>query len=356
MKPTVFLSLLLTAAAVADPLITSWRTDFSGRYARIVETTADEGALNSVTTWSHGQGTQAQPTYAGVSEVTATTTDVYVRASGLGAHIMGPWYLNAAKTNLFPNYPSNRSVIYRIPRNPGTVPTTKSLTGLGVIGLFVDGVSMFDSRDAFSYDTSAARDDSPNASNGVDGDDVWNRDAFVNESVTSDAANAHQAGANHHYHANPPELRHLLCDSVDYDEATNTYTENFSGEHSPILGWGSDGYPLYGPYGYSDPNDASSPVTRMHSGYQKRTITVRQTLPAHAARDQGYTSAESTTKHTLPATSSGPVVSTQHVLGQYLEDYDYLGDLGQTHGTDFDLDSHNGRFCVTPEFPEGAYA
>ena len=31
----------------------------------------------------------------------------YIHSTGLGSHIMGPWYLNAAKTNLFPNYPSN---------------------------------------------------------------------------------------------------------------------------------------------------------------------------------------------------------------------------------------------------------
>jgi hypothetical protein len=354
--------LLLASVAIsgADPLVTSWRTELSGRYARIFETTSGESALSSVTTWSRGQGRQDQPTYAGVSEVATTDTDVYVRATGLGAHIMGPWYLNANKTNLFPNYPDNLAVIYRIPRDPGTVPTTKTRTGLGRIGLFVDGVSMFDTRDAFSYDTSAAQDDNPMAGGGVNGDDVWNRDAYVNESVTFDAANAHQAGAHHHYHANPPGLRHLLGDSVDYDEATNTYSENFNGEHSPILGWVRDGYPVYGPYGYSDPNDASSPVARVRSGYRKRSITLRETLPAHAARDQGYTSGGSTAEFTLPANFYGPAVTagagSQYELGHYLEDYEYLGDVGQMQGVEFDLDLHNGRFCVTPEYPGGTYA
>ena len=45
---------------------------------------------------------------------------------------------------------------------------------------------------------------------------MWNRDAYVNESVTFDAAYAHQAGANYHYHANTPALRHLLADHVDF--------------------------------------------------------------------------------------------------------------------------------------------
>ncbi len=360
MKLPPTLLILLAATASADPLVTSWRTDLSGRYARLYQTAADEAAGAAVTTWNRGQGIQSQPTYAGVNEVAVTDTDVYVRASGLPAHVMGPWYLNAAKTNLFPNYPDNQALLYRFPRDPGTPPATKSLTGLGRIGLFVDGVSMFDSRDAFSYDTSAGQDDSPVAGAGVDGDGVWNRDAYVNEGVTFDAANAHQAGSNHHYHANPPGLRHLLGDSVDYDPAANTYSENFDGGHSPILGWVRDGYPVYGPYGYSDPGDPDSPVTRMRSGYRTRSITVRTTLPAHAARDQGYTAADSSAEYPLPANLHGPPVTagagSPYELGHYLEDYEYLGDVGFVQGLDFDLDLHNGRFCVTPEFPDGTYA
>ena len=39
-------------------------------------------------------------------------------ATGLAGHIMGPWYLDAAKTQNFPNFPSNTAKIYRIPRVP----------------------------------------------------------------------------------------------------------------------------------------------------------------------------------------------------------------------------------------------
>jgi len=354
------LSLVLTAPLQADPLINSWFTGNTGQYARLYENTATEsaGPGAAVTTWDRGQGTQAQPTYAGVHEVSYTETDVYVRSTGLGGHIMGPWYLNAAQTNLFPNYPANQAVIYRIPRDPGTVPTTKTPTGGGRIGMFVDGVSMFDSRDAFSYINATGSDGSPMG--GSRGDGVWNRDAYVNESVTFDAANAHQAGAQYHYHANPTALRHFLGDSVDHDASANTYTENFNGAHSPIIGWVGDGYPVYGPYGYMDPLDPASAIVRMRSGFQKRNITVRQTLPAVAARNQGYTPAGSTTEFTLAPNEYGPPVTagagSQYELGHYLEDYEYLGDLGQTLGADFDLDEHNGRFCVTPEFPEGTYA
>lgn len=347
---------LVARADAQDPRVTSWHMEGSGQYARLYPTLADETNGNAVTTWSRGQGTQAQPVYGGVHEVSSSNDWVYIRTTGLGTHTMGPWYLNAARTNLFPNYPSNRAVTYRIPRVPA-VPATKTLTGLGAIGYFVDGVAMFDSRDAFSYSTANGADAAPGTA--FTGDGVWNRDAYVNEGITFDAANAHQAGPQYHYHANPPALRHQLGDHVDYNAATNRYTENASAlHHSPILGWVRDGFPIYGPYGYSDPNDPTSGVRRMTSGYQKRdgsngstdlAVTGRTTLPAWAALAQNRSA-------TLPANRFGPAVSTQQVLGHYLEDYDYKGDLGMTQGVDFDLDPYNGRFCVTPDFPGGTYA
>jgi len=353
------LVLLCCTAAVAvggDPLIDSWFTAGSGRYARVYPTLADEAAGNARTTWSRGQGVQSQPVYAGVHEVSFSDDWVYIRTTGLGSHVMGPWYLDLAKTNLFPNYPSNRATLYRFPRNP-VVPTAKTLTGLGAIGYFVDGVAMFDSRDAFSYSVANGADASPGTT--YAGDGIWNRDAYVNEGVTFDAANAHQAGPQYHYHANPPALRHQLGDHVDHDPATNSYTENASNpRHSPILGWVRDGHPIYGPYGYSDPLNPHSAVRRMISGHLKRdgshgstrlAVTGRTTLPTWAAAAQGR-------PMSLTSAQFGPPVSSQHPLGHYLEDYDYKGDLGMTQGIDFDLDLHNGRYCVTPEFPGGTYA
>ena len=56
-----------------------------------------------------------------------------------------------------------------------------------------------------------------------------------------------------------------------------------------------------------------------------------------------------------------PAVSSSYPLGRYMEDNDYLGDhqflpAKYQQGTDFDLDEYNGRWCVTPEFPNGTYA
>ena len=151
----------------------------------------------------------------------------------------------------------------------------------------------------------------------------------------------------HHYHVNPPALRHLLGDHVDYDPDANVYSENASDlHHSPILGWVADGLPIYGPYGYSNPMDPESGIRRMIPGYQQRDGTNgtdnlvddgRRKLPAWASRVQ-QRDAE------LPAALHGPDVSEAYILGHYLEDFEYLGDLGFEQGNDFDL---NEQMCAS---------
>ena len=173
------------------PLVTSWFTANSGEYARIYPTLADQTAQASVTTWSRGTGVQSTPAYSDVQQVDYSTNWVYIHTSGLASHTMGPWYLNATKTNLFPNYPSNTATTFRFPRTP-VIPATKVNTGLGAIGRMVNGVSMFDCRDAFSYSNTNGADATPGGS--FTGDGIWNRDAYHNESVTFDSAYAHQAG------------------------------------------------------------------------------------------------------------------------------------------------------------------
>lgn len=359
--PILSTALALAATAItaqaADPQLDSWQTANTRRYARIYTSDAARLAGTTVTTWSRGTTAQATPSYAGVIQVSSSVNWIYVRSSGLGSHVMGPWYSNAAHTQEFPSYPANTSVLYRIPRTP-TFPTTKTLTGLGAIGYFVDGVAAFDNRDAFSYATASATDASP--VNGLRGDGVWNREAYANEGVTFDPAFAHQAQTNHHYHANAPAVRYALGDHVDFNSTTKLYTESTAAvtAHSPIVAWLADGLPVYGPYGYASPMDAKSGLRRMTSGYVKRdgtngttnlAATGRTTLPAWAARAQNRSA-------TLPANVYGPAVNAAYALGHFIEDYDYLGDLGKTQGTDFDLNECNVRFCVTPEFPAGTWA
>ena len=358
------LILLITLTNIyGDPLLSSWDLSASRQYARIYQFQSDIDNQQSFTTWDHptGNGDQQEPAYSGIHEVSYNEDFVYVRTTGMGAHIMGPWWRNrtnsTADNQIFVNWPGSTETIVSFPIRTNLasppVPANRTETSGGPIGLFVDGVSMYDSRDAFSWDASENQDEQPNSPNTVQGDGYWERDAYINEGQTFDAANGHAANEQYHYHANPPALRYRLGDSVDYDSTSNTYTEAPNGKHSPILGWVRDGLPIYGPYGYDDPMDPDSSIRRMISGFQPRADlasigSLRDSYPDWALRHQEVTA--------LPSGQEGPAVSAAFPRGHYLQDYEYLGDLGQTQGLDFDLDEYNTRMCVTPEFPNGVRA
>jgi len=351
------LAISCVSTFAADPQLESWQTANTRRYARIYQTDAARLAGTSVTTWTRGTTSQTTPSYAGVIQVSSSASWVYLRTTGLGTHVMGPWYLNTAKTQNFPSFPANSGTLVRFPRTP-TIPAAKTLTPAGPIGYFVDGVAAYDNRDTFSYINASGADGSPTG--GGRGDGVWNREAYANEGVTFDPAFAHQAMTSHHYHANAPAVRFALGDHVEFNPATKIYTESTAPvtKHSPIVAWLADGLPVYGPFGYASPMNAASGLRRMTPGFVKRdgangTTNLisagRTTLPAWAARVQNRSA-------TLPTNVTGPAVSPAFPLGNYLEDYDYLGDLGKIQGTDFDLNEYNVRFCVTPEFPNGTWA
>ena len=113
--------------------------------------------------------------------------------------------------------------------------------------------------------------------------------------------------------ANPKKLRVELGDNLDSADSEPTIKT-----HSPIIGFAYDGNPIYGPFGYSDPLDATSTPIRMTSSYSLR-----------GDRDRGPS-------------------ETDYPLGSFIDDYKYSHRTGS-------LDENNGRFCVTPEFPEGTY-
>jgi len=335
--------LMSIVTATADPYVNSWLTSDSGNYARIYTNNTMQASGAAITTWSNGAQTQSSPTYSGVQEIYSSSSAIYIRSSGLATHVMGPWQNGA-----FPNLPVNTKTFWRFPRT-NSVPVTKTLTPGGPIGYFADGVAMFDSRDAFYW----------NGSIDTQGTGDWNRDAYVNEGPTFDPAYAHQPqDGTHHYHASPIALRYQLGDHVDFNAATDTYSESTNAvtKHSPILGWVADGFPVYGPYGFSSASNSASGIRRMISGYVLRngqlgsenlTNVGRAFLPQWAVRLYGVSS----------NVLAGPTTSgTNYPVGRYMEDNDYLGDLGKTKDVDFDLDENNGRWCVTPEFPGGTYA
>lgn len=112
------------------------------------------------------------------------------------------------------------------------------------------------------------------------------------------------------------------------------YTYATSTAHSALIGFAFDGYPIYGPYGYSSANVSTSSIKLMVSSYKTRSITARTSLSNGT---------------TLTSTYYGPTINTTYPLGSYIEDYEYSSGLG-------DLDEYNGRYCSTPEYPSGTYA
>ena len=87
-----------------------------------------------------------------------------------------------------------------------------------------------------------------------------------------------------------------------------------SDQHSPIIGWAYDGNPIYGPYGYI--TKAGGIVSQMRSGY---SLSIDATRPPTSIWGEGF----------------------------FVEDYTYSDVVDETV-----LDENNGRFCVTPEYPD----
>lgn len=264
-------ALALSASALAQPVpvIESW----------VLNTTSQTGYGNIA---------------SNVQLVQYTTTDVYVTCTCIPGYDIGPWAGN-------PNTPANQNFCFKITRSPQANTGTLITTGLGHIGVWSNGVSIFNAKDAFSYNNQG----------------IWNQDALVNEGSSFDNCLGHPApNGEYHHHVNPTCL---------YDDLNSQM-------HSPIIGYAFDGYPIYGAYGYTNPMQPGA-VSRMRSGYALRNITQRTSLPNGT---------------TLQASQYGPAVSGTSPLGKYIEDYEFLGNG--------DLDEHNGRFCITPEYPNGTYA
>ncbi|HVV01474.1 MAG TPA: YHYH protein, partial [Verrucomicrobiae bacterium] len=352
--------LAFVATASADPQLTSWLTKNSGQYARLYETTSAEAQGRVVTTWTN----QSLPSYADIAEIASSANWVYIRYPDLASYNMGPWLTPGG--GVFQFWPKNQHGLARFPRHPAQQTGTKTITGTGYSGNYVNGMAIFNALDGKAWDGGALVMGPHNKATYY-----WHRNAPVGESFNFDAGLGHQNPAGvYHTHQNPIALRFQLGDHVDFDSSNKAYSEdtNAPTRHSPIIGWSYDGYPIYGPYGYSSATDPDSGIRRMVSGYVQRdgtggtdeVSTNRGVIPAWYAR---FRQAHFGGAYSTAAGTNRPAVNSTYPVGTFAEDFSYLGDVtnpatGEIYqqGTDFDLDVYNGRYCVTPEFPEGTYA
>tara|TARA_B110000444_G_scaffold259707_1_gene304352 strand:+ start:1155 stop:2135 length:981 start_codon:yes stop_codon:yes gene_type:complete len=150
----------------------------------------------------------------------------------------------------------------------------------------------------------------------------WNIEALGHDTFDfgDDINHAHvQPNGSYHYHGMPELLIEFLGDN----------------QGMTLVGWASDGFPVYARYGYSNADDSSTQVIALQTSYRLKSEP-----------DVGRPAI-------LTSLIGGPVKGTTNpnteiLMGAFTQDYEYVVGLG-------DLDQCNGRFGVTPEFPNGIY-
>ncbi len=132
----------------------------------------------------------------------------------------------------------------------------------------------------------------------------WNYEAKSSSiDLGLDMHNAHvQPNGSYHYHGLPTGLMQKL---------------GGDGKKMLLVGYAADGFPIYTSYGYSVATNATSPLRKMRSSWQLK--------PGERTR--------------------GPAGKYD---GKFTADYEFIKDSG-------DLDECNGRFGMTPEYPQGSY-
>jgi hypothetical protein len=267
---------------------------------------------------------------ANVQTVQYDATWVYVSATGIPAYITGPFQDGN------PSLATAQNKIFKIPLNPTQNTGTATATTGGNIGIFKNGVALFDYRDGVAWNNTTGAlcggPGNPTCPGGPTATQAWNRDAIPAERGGFDCAKAHPAMGNYHHHQNPSAFNldltvlSTVCDTYPSD---GLYVINPS-QHSPLLGYAYDGFPIYGAYAYTN-TDGTGAVTRMKSSYQLKSYPT-------GLRTNG------------PAINQ--VLGTQTFFnGYFREDYEYVAHPGDPTY----LDEHNGRVCNTPEYPASLY-
>lgn len=260
---------------------------------------------------------------ANVQSVKYSANSVYVTTHGIPAYITGP-FLDGN-----PSLATDQNAIYKLPLNPVQNSGTPTATTGGNIGIFINGVSLFDYRDGVAWNNTTQAlcggPGNPPCPGGPTATQAWNRDAIPAEKGGFDCNKAHPAMGNYHHHQNPSafnldlQVISTICNTYPAD---GLYVIN-TNTHSPLIGFAYDGFPIYGAYAYTN-TDGSGGISRMKSSYQLKNQTIR---------------------------TNGPAVNATYYNGYFREDYEYV-----SHPNDPSyLDEHNGRFCITPEYPNGIY-
>ena len=311
----LFIAITFLAKAQPNPILSAW----------LQNTTGITGSR-----YASGNSTPIMMTdSANVQTVLYSTNWAYIRTKGIPAYPTGP-FLDGN-----PYIATSQNAIFKFPLTPVQNMGTLTNTTGGNIGVFINGVALFDYRDGVSWKNSTSSLCGGPINPPCMGDGVWNRDAIVAEKLGFDCSKGHPAMGNYHHHQNPSAFKldlNVISTICNLYDADGLYAID-SSLHSPLIGFAYDGFPIYGAYAFENVNGTGN-IVRMKSSYHLRNITTRTT----------YANGSSVTP--------GPAVSGTYPLGYFREDYEYIP---TTPSTPDYLDEHNGRICVTPEYPNGIY-
>ena len=118
-----------------------------------------------------------------------------------------------------------------------------------------------------------------------------------------------QPSGEYHYHGMPDAL---------FQKLVQLRKNRGDAQNMTLIGWAADGFPVYAPLAPSRADDPTSPLVMMRSSYSLR---IGPRAIGGRCEDAG---------------------------GIFVQDFEYRMGSG-------DLDECNGRFGVTPEFPNGIY-
>ena len=250
-------------------------------------------------TFSVNDGIKCTRTVVYKNKVSITTngTSRVIVSNAIPAHKVGE-FPNPGN----PNTISEQNKKYSIPLNPKKAEklTSVSTGGFGKgfpayeFGVVLNGVKLEPTAAEFF----GGRSGNMNSD--------WTLEVLSTQvNLSDDCNNAHvQPTGEYHYHGTPWG-----------------YIKSIDNKPMKQVGWAADGFPIYYKYGYSDPMDLTSGLVVLESGYR---------LKKGERPGNGKTAPDGTYD------------------GTYVRDFEYIDGLG-------DLDRANGRFGVTPEFPEGTY-
>lgn len=306
-----------------NPVITSW-----------LQNTSETGSYY----FSGNSTTVSNNILVNCQSVEYSDNFAYISTQGIPAYPTGPF------SDGNPSNAEAQNNIYKMPLNPQPNNSTPTNTTGGNIGVFINGVALFDYRDGVAWNNNTnylcGGPGYPPCPGGPMATQNWNRDAIPAEMGGFDCSKGHPAQGNYHHHQNPSAFKldlEVVSDICNLYDAEGLYAIDAE-NHSPLIGFAYDGYPIYGAYGFKN-SDGSGGITRIESGYQLRNITSRTNGPD---------------LNQVVTISQGPNTGSQETmfLGYFREDYEHVEHTDEEEY----LDEHNGRFCVTPEYPNGTYA